>query len=204
MIPQPPSFILASASPRRAELLRTAGYRFRVLPSPVEEPRRRPRDIPLELWPTALAFIKAYGVAQSHPRATVLGADTIVLLDGKVLGKPRHRADARAMLQRLSGRRHEVITGLALIRGGGAAGDGHSYQVRLSRAVSICRIRKLRPAWLEAYLDTGLWRGKAGSYGIQDHNDPWVQLLRGEFSNVVGLPLELLAHELHILLEAAT
>jgi len=200
MIPQPPSFILASASPRRAELLRAAGYRFRVLASPVDEPRRRPRDIPLDLWPTALAFIKAYGVAQMHPRATVLGADTIVLLDGKVLGKPRHRSDARAMLQRLSGRRHEVITGLALICRG-AVGGTEDGTVRLSRAVSICRIRKLRPAWLETYLDTGLWRGKAGSYGIQDHDDPWVKLIRGEFSNVVGLPLELLAHELTSLLE---
>lgn len=181
--------ILASASPRRAELLARAGYRFKTMPSPVEEPARRLRTIPLELWPTALAFLKAYAVQQQlgDPRATILGADTIVLLDGKVLGKPRDRRHARQMLRTLSGRRHQVITGLALLRG-----PVH----RFSRAVSVCRIRTLTAGWLETYLDSGLWRGKAGAYGIQDHDDPWVSLVRGEWSNVVGLPMELLAREL--------
>ncbi len=120
------------------------------------------------------------------PRAIVLGADTIVVLGGKTLGKPRDRAHARRMLERLSGTTHEVITGLALLRG---------ETSRFSRAVSVCRIRRLSPGFC-AYLDSGLWKGKAGAYGIQDHDDPWVSLVEGEWSNVVGLPLKLLAHEL--------
>lgn len=216
MITHPEHFILASASPRRADMLHAAGYAFEVQHSPVAEPRRRPRDIPLDLWPTALAFLKAYAVARecSVGTATVLGADTIVVLDGKILGKPRHRGDARVMLQRLSGRQHEVITGLALVRvfAGGGQGrressrtltirkkrkPGESFlAVRLSRSVATCRVCKLRDAWLEKYLDSGLWRGKAGAYGIQDHGDPWVRLVAGEFSTVAGLPMELLSHEL--------
>lgn len=180
-------FILASASPRRAELLREAGYTFKVKVSPIEEPTKRPPSIPLELWPSALAFIKAYSVAQHNPKSIVLGADTIVTLNGKILGKPQDRAHARTMLRHLSGHRHQVITGIALIRG---------EQVRINRSIAVCHIRKLPEAWLESYLDSNLWQGKAGSYGIQDHSDPWVRLLKGEFSTVVGLPMSLVAREL--------
>lgn len=183
----PKPFILASASPRRAELLRQAGYTFKVKISPVDEPSKRPPSIPLELWPSALAFIKAYSVAQHHPKSLVLGADTIVVLNNKILGKPQDRAHARTMLRQLSGHRHQVITGIALIRG---------EQIRINRSVALCYIRKLPEAWLESYLDSNLWQGKAGSYGIQDHTDPWVRLLKGEFSTVVGLPLSLVTREL--------
>jgi len=180
--------VLASASPRRAALLAEAGYTFDVVISPVEEPARRPGSIPLERWPTALAYIKARSVQlQIGGAATIIGADTIVVLDGAILGKPRDRAHARRMLQRLSGTEHQVITGLAILRG---------TQCRLSRAVSTCRIRRLSPAFLRQYLDSGLWKGKAGAYGIQDHDDPWVSLVDGEWSNVVGLPMKLLAREM--------
>jgi len=183
------SLILASASPRRAQLLREAGFSFTIQTSPVAEPTRKPAAIPTELWPMALAFIKAHAAQQKlrHKDALVIGADTIVVLAGRILNKPANRAHARRMLLCLSGKTHLVITGLALLRG-----DHH----RLTRAVSVCRVRKLSPRWLETYLDSNLWQGKAGAYGIQDYNAPWVTLLTGERSNVIGLPMDLLKSEL--------
>ena len=187
--------ILASASPRRLELLTAAGYRLQVRPCPIEEPSTRPDFIPIDLWPMALAYIKAHHVqiALRNAGATIIAADTIVLLDGQILGKPRNAAHARQMLTHLSGRQHQVVTGLALLRG---------QTQRLSRAVSICKIKRLSPIWLNSYLRSDLWQGKAGAYGIQDvngHGDPFVTLLSGEWSNVVGLPLELLKSELRVL-----
>jgi septum formation protein len=183
------SMILASASPRRLELLRSAGYRPKVCVSPVEEPEVRPGFIPIDVWPMLLAYIKAHHV-QKHlkdARSVVVGADTIVVLDEAILGKPKSRMHARKMLTMLSGRKHQVITGLAILRGG---------EVRLARAISTCRIKKLSRVWLEEYLDSNRWEGKAGAYGLQDKGDPFVTLLEGEWSNVVGLPLGLLAAEI--------
>ncbi len=181
-----PKLILASASPRRADLMREAGYKYKVQPSPIAEPEHRPRNIPIPLWPAALAYFKARAVARQidDPRAIVLGADTIVVLDGKILNKPRDRKHASQMLRQLSGRRHAVLTGLAVLRGESEI---------CGTATSICKVCKLTQAQLGAYLDSGLWQGKAGAYGIQDDHDPFVTLLSGEWSNVVGLPMNLLA-----------
>jgi len=171
-----------------------------VAPSPVEEPTRRPAAMPVDVWPIALAYWKAAAVQEglagqaAKREPTILGADTIVVLHGRILGKPRDRRHAREMLRRLSGTTHQVITGLALL-----CGQRH----RFSRAVSTCRIRRLAEAWLTEYLDSGLWEGKAGAYGIQDHDDPWVTLVKGEWSNVVGLPMGLLGRELAAFLEGA-
>lgn len=180
--------ILASASPRRRELLAEAGYAFKVLSSPVEEPTRCPAGIPLAMWPVCLAYAKAKAVQRHHRlnHATIIGADTIVILGHQILGKPKNRAHARRMLSALSGKKHEVITGLALLRGD---------EERVLKAVSICRMKKLSERELKAYLDSGLWKGKAGAYGIQDE-DPFVSLISGEWSNVVGLPVALLKREL--------
>lgn len=180
--------ILASASPRRRELLAQAGYSFQVLTSPIEEPTRCPKDILPEMWPVCLAYAKAQAVQRHYPtqNATIIGADTIVLLDGQILGKPRNRSHAKEMLSSLSGKRHAVITGLALIS---------DQDEKIFKAVSICRMKKLSPQSLNAYLDSGLWKGKAGAYGIQDH-DPFVSLISGEWSNVVGLPIALVKREL--------
>lgn len=180
--------ILASASPRRRELLAAAGYEFKALTSPDEEPTLCPKGVMPEIWPVCLAYAKAQAVRRHYKirHATIIGADTIVILDGKILGKPRDRRHARTMLSELSGKKHEVITGLALI------GD---QQEKLLKAVSVCKMKKLSPRELEAYLDSGLWQGKAGAYGIQDE-DPFVSLLSGEWENVVGLPIKLLKKEL--------
>ena len=187
-----PKLILASASPRRLELLQRAGYRPTVCVSPVEEPERRPAFIPIDVWPMLLAYIKAHHVqlAGKNKNALIVAADTIVVLDGQILGKPKSRTHAGKMLRHLSGRKHQVITGLAILRGG---------DLRLARAVSTCKIKKLSPTWLRGYLDSKRWQGKAGAYGLQDHGDPFVTLLAGEWSNVVGLPLKLLAAELRSL-----
>jgi septum formation protein len=191
-----PSLILASASPRRAELLKEAGYRFTVKPSPIEEPERRPRSIPIPLWPAALAYIKARAVADhaADRSAIVVGADTIVVLDDKILNKARDRKHAAQMLRSLSGRRHAVLTGIALL---------HGQHVVAATAVAICRVKKLSQHELTAYLDSNLWQGKAGAYGIQDDHDPFVTLVSGEWSTVVGLPMGLLGRELGALISAS-
>lgn len=189
--------VLASASPRRAELLAQAGYIFSVMPSPVSEPARRPSSVPLRLWPACVAGIKAQAVAvKLKSPAMVIGADTIVALNGQIINKARNRSHAREILLRLSGREHQILTGVAILFGS---------QCRFATAVSTCRMKKLSRAWLNAYLDSCLWRGKAGAYGIQDDlangsggKDPMIELLHGEWSNVVGLPLNLLAQEMSL------
>ncbi|HMD54857.1 MAG TPA: nucleoside triphosphate pyrophosphatase [Phycisphaerae bacterium] len=184
-----PLLILASGSPRRAELLRQAGYKFSIIKSHLPELSRRPQSVPIKIWPVCLALHKASAVASKlkHP-AIVLGADTIVVLDDKIINKARNRAHAREILWSLSGKKHQVITGIALVKGDAC---------RLAVATSICRMKKLSSHWLQMYLDSGLWKGKAGAYGIQDYDDPMVELISGEWTNVVGLPMGLLGSELN-------
>jgi septum formation protein len=191
--------ILASASPRRAELLREAGIPFRVVVSPAHEPARKPAAIPVDLWPMCLAYMKARAVQrhlqngkskiknQESIEPLILAADTIVVNDAQILNKARDRAHARQILRSLQGQTHRVITGICLLRGD---------RLRLASAQSLCRVKNVSAAWLEQYLDSGLWRGKAGAYGIQDSHDPFVRLLRGDFSTVVGLPMALVQSEL--------
>ena len=179
--------VLASASPRRAELLRNAGIEFEVRVSPCKEPQRKPAGIPTELWPMCLAFIKARAVREHCSKtAVILGADTIVVEGERILNKARNRAHARQILASLSGKVHRVITGICLMDG---------KRERLACATAKCRLRLTRRQ-LEAYLDTNLWKGKAGAYGIQDDHDPFVTLLEGDITTVIGLPLELVKREL--------
>jgi septum formation protein len=178
-----PALILASASPRRAQLLKDAGYTFLVRPSPLEEP-------------AALAYIKARSVADqiAYSNTIVLGADTVVVLGNKILNKPRDRKHAAQMLRGLSGRRHVVLTGIALL---------HGPHIISATAAAICRVKKLTTAELNAYLDSNLWQGKAGAYGIQDDHDPFVTLISGEWSTVVGLPMRLLQRQLGALISTS-
>lgn len=189
--PASASMILASASPRRAELLKNAGIRFQAVVSPITEPERKPGSIPFHLWPMCLAYLKATAVQHILPPKDrgklVLAADTIVLDRRRLLNKARNRAHARRMLKSLQGKTHLVITGIALLQG---------QRIRLASASAVCRIRKKPAAWLEEYLDSGLWKGKAGAYGIQDPGDPFVELLSGDITTVIGLPMPLLLSEL--------
>ena len=170
-------FILASASPRRRELLSGLVSRFCVQPSRFEE-------VPSGLPParTALSFAvgKAEDVAARFPGQIVLGADTVVSLGGDVLGKPRDAADAAATLRRLSGCTHSVFTGICLI------GRGKKLCATEESRVTFF---ELSDALIAQYVASGLPLDKAGSYGIQD-GYPLVRALEGSYTNVVGLPVE--------------
>jgi septum formation protein len=170
---------LASASPRRGELLRQIGVRFSVRAAAIdEEPLRG--ETP-EAYVARLAAAKAEaiwaGVADARP---VLGADTAVVLDGAVLGKPGDEAEAVAMLERLSGRAHRVLTAVALRHAGGLDTRLSDSEVRFRATTAEERV---------AYCRTGEPFDKAGGYGIQGHAAVFVEELRGSYSGVVGLPL---------------
>ncbi|MEI8191741.1 MAG: Maf family protein [candidate division NC10 bacterium] len=169
--------ILASASPRRRELLRTLKIPFKVAPSRVREDSElsAPRQLVLEL-----ALRKARAVASRYKRALVLGADTIVVCRGKILMKPADRAGARRILRTLNGRWHRVYTGVALV-------DSESDRSWKEAAVSRVKARRLKPEELERLV--GKHMDKAGAYAVQDGTDPFIERVIGARDNVVGLPL---------------
>ena len=175
---------LVSAIPRpgRAELLRQAGIRFEVSVPDVDE-TLHPGEAP-EAYVRRLAAAKARHVAASHPGRPVLGADTTVVVDGQVLGKPYDAADAARMLGQLSGRSHLVLTGVCLI---GPAGE-----TRIDAAVTTVEFRALQAAEIGEYVDSGEPMDKAGGYAIQGGAAGFVTRLDGEYSNVVGLPVALI------------
>ena len=183
--------MLASGSPRRAELARSEGWDFVVIPPPeAAEAGAAPRGPaePLEEFVTRLARAKAEAVLGLGASGIVLACDTLSEVEGLPLGKPVDRDDARRMLRALSGRRHRVVSGVCLwpIAGGRPADEpltGH--------AESELFMPPLTEAFIAAYLDTGLWEGKAGACGFQDGHVP-LELVAGSPSNVVGLPLELI------------
>ncbi|NNM88050.1 MAG: septum formation protein Maf [Phycisphaerae bacterium] len=193
-LPPHATLVLASASPRRAELLRRAGYKFIIRPSRCRELCKKPSSIPVEVWPVCVAMAKALAVQQRrHGDEIILAADTIVVVDGRILNKAHHRGQARAMLSLLMGRTHRVMTGMVLLADGAE---------RMACATTVCRMKKASSDWLEKYLDSGQWRGKAGAYGIQDpvvEGHRMVRVISGEWHNVMGLPLDLLRQELAVL-----
>jgi len=178
------TLILASSSPRRRQLLEEAGYRFEVDPSDFDEPGPDP-DEPAAVYVARMAWSKARSVATRRGEGLVLGADTACEVDGEILGKPVDRADAVRMLSLQDGREIEVVTGLCLMKAGASEWVG-------AVEVGVCRFRAMDEAERTAYLDSGRWRGKAGGYGVQDP-DPVATIVRGTWSNVVGLPIERLA-----------
>jgi septum formation protein len=220
LVPTPYPLILASNSPRRRELLDEAGYTFTVMP-PEEDVEC---GVCSETGPAGfvaeLAFRKAKSVRErllkdfrdcgfrsnANPKSEfrnpqfpiVLAADTVAECDGMILGKPRDEADARAMLSKLSGREHRVFSGVCLwpIHSQLEPGQGSEQGVPLVRvAVTRLRMDRLTEAQLSEYLASGQWEGKAGAFGYQDRLG-WVHVVEGSESNVVGLPLEILAEML--------
>src|SRR5262252_6158601 len=189
--PQAPlELILASASPRRRELLTRLAIPFTVIPANIDE-SPLPNELP-RAYTMRVAHTKAQHIAQQFPTAVVLGADSVVVLDQQILGKPRDLADARHMLTRLSGRQHHVLTGVAVI---------HQAQhfVRLDAVSTLVHFRPLSPSDIEPYLATGEPLDKAGAYAIQGAGAAFVAAWDGCYTNVVGLPLQRTA----ILLRAA-
>lgn len=181
--------ILASASPRRRELLGHLGLEFRVAPSDVDETPLVQAMRDPERLVAALAEAKAMPVARMHPGALVIGADTIVVLDGEILGKPVDARQARAMLERLAGRTHRVYTGVAIVEGG----SGRAEVGVESTAVTF---GPMTPETIERYVRTGEPLDKAGAYGIQGLGATLVERVEGCYFNVVGLPLFRLARML--------
>ena len=173
--------VLASKSPRRKALLAEAGMDFIVDPAAGEE---EPWNgaIPPEEYVRRLAVRKALEVAPRHPGARIVGADTIVVLDGRILGKPRDMENAREMLSMLSGREHMVFTGVALARDA-------ALLCSWTTATAV-RFKTLSGDEIREYLSLVNPLDKAGAYGIQDHGDLIVEGIRGSYSNVVGLPVE--------------
>jgi septum formation protein len=200
-----PQLILASGSPRRSELLEEAGYDFTVIP-PADDvecgvcSESGPAGLVAEL-----AYRKAAAVRQQllaiprpsvpnpQPQVLILAADTVAECDGFILGKPRDEAHARAMLTQLSNRDHRVLTGVCLWNLRRPLGEGRGEDVPLIHiAVTKLRMDRLTERQLDEYIASGLWEGKAGAFGYQDRLG-WVHIIEGSASNVVGLPMELLA-----------
>jgi len=172
--------ILASESPRRRELFAAVGVPFRVVPSGVDE-NPRPGESPSRFVRRA-ALDKGEAVALLHPSSFVLAADTIVVADGQILGKPAHRAEARRMLSRLAGREHKVYTAICLL-----CRERGFRDVRTE--VTRVRFRPLTAAEIAAYARTGECDDKAGAYAAQGAGMLLIDRVAGSFSNVVGLPM---------------
>ena len=176
----PATMILASGSARRRQLLAQIGITPDVIEASGIDETSRPRELPRELV-TRLALAKAEVIATRHPRAFVLGADTVVSVGQRLLPKPHDEASARRCLQLLSGRAHQVLGGIVVL-----ALDGR----RASRLViTRVRVKRLMPDEIEDYLSSGEWRGKAGSYAIQGCAAAFVPHINGSYTNVVGLAL---------------
>jgi len=181
--------ILASASPRRQELLRNAGIQCVVQAADIDETplaNESPQNCA-----ERLARDKAFAIFQSRPQDYVLGADTIVVVDDKMLGKPRDASDARSMLQLLSGRTHKVITGVCLVtpsmRNFESTSDGReAITVSETTLVTMCKISDEE---IRDYIATGEPMDKAGAYAIQGIASRWIHHIEGDYSNVVGLPV---------------
>jgi septum formation protein len=176
------ALILASASPRRKELLAQAGYRFTVEASSIDE-TRKPGEEAIR-FATRLAREKAEAVFAHHNSETVLvlGADTVVVCDGEIMGKPADGADAERMLQRLAGRTHHVVTGVAVIWSGGA---------EVAAEVTQVTMHTVSPEEIASYVAGGEPMDKAGAYAIQGYAGRWIPRINGCYFNVVGLPLAL-------------
>ena len=173
-----PQFVLASSSPRRAELLAAAGFAFEVDHADIDETPLAGE--PADRYVMRLAEGKARAVAARFPDRAVLGADTTVVVDGDILGKPADAAEAAAMLRRLQGRAHEVLTGVALVAPAGAL---------VELATTRVWFAPMTDEEIAAYVATGEPMDKAGAYGIQGWAARHVSRVEGSYSNVVGLPV---------------
>lgn len=199
--------ILATASPRRQDLLRNARIPFVVQAAAIEE-KVREEELPRDCA-ERLAREKALAVSQSRPADCVLGADTIVVVDGNILGKPRDAGEAERMLRMLSGRDHEVITGVCVVRAG-ARGQGAvaskngtqsegvgeqlangERQLATGSEITLVTMSELSDADIREYVATGEPMDKAGAYAIQGIASRWIPRIEGDYSNVVGLPVAL-------------
>jgi septum formation protein len=179
------SIVLASASPRRKELLSKAGYKFVIEKSEIDESQFSTDKIEPYEYAEQLALAKAKNVAPKHPDKIVIGADTIVDHDGTIIRKPADEKDAREIVEKLFSKPHKVITGIALV---GIKDNieivAHDTTTVFPRGMSLEQIKK--------HIGTGTWKDKAGAYAIQENGDEFVERIDGSLTNVMGFPMELL------------
>jgi septum formation protein len=180
--------ILASGSPARRDLLARAGYSFEVMPAHVDEPTGAGVTNPRE-YVHHVAWLKAAAVAARVDDGIVLAADTVGWLHGEIIGKPEDEADARRILRKLGGTEHELWTGTVLWR------QPDNLQLAWQE-LSRVAFKQLSDAELDAYLASRTWQGCSGAYAIQEKDDPFVHLVEGSMSNVIGLPMETLQRNL--------
>ena len=181
--------ILASASPRRKGLLSLIYNEFRIIPSDIRE--LVPRDLPVDRCPEYLACMKAENISRGRERALVIGCDTSVIIEGKILNKPRSTNDARAMMQLLSGKTHQVITGCCLY---------HLGRFKSFSEVTDVEFYPLSEEEIEQYIKTSEPYDKAGGYGIQNKGALFIKGIKGDYYNVVGLPVARLKREIQAFL----
>lgn len=175
---------MASASPRRRDLLRKAGYCFEIVPSEVDESAFGTDGVTSEEHTKLLALAKANDVAARFPNALVMGSDTVVDLDGEIIGKPDDAVHAEEITRKLFSKPHKVITGVALVC--------IEKNIEIIEAdTTIVYPRQLTEAQITDHIRKGDWQGKAGAYGIQETGDAFVDRIDGSFTNVMGLPMEL-------------
>ena len=185
-----PRLVLASASPRRSALLSQIGITFEVRPSDIVEPPPNVHlNTPVNEVTQKLALLKAVDVAQHFNEAIIIGADTLVSLEGKLLGKPTDDANAFEMLTHLSGTHHEVVTGVALV-------DARTGREIVWAETTQVYFRELRDDEIATYIASGETSDKAGAYGIQGRGAAFVRRIEGCYFNVVGLPLASLVERL--------
>jgi septum formation protein len=179
------TFVLASASPRRRELLTALGFKVSTDPSTIPEPERKPGES-AAVYVVRAARVKAREVAARHANGLIIGADTIVVTNDLILGKPASADEARRMLRNLSGRWHEVFTGICLI-------DNVCGRSGSACSRSRVHMRRLAQADIDWYLSTGEYRDKAGAYAVQGYASLFIDRIEGCYFNIVGFPISTFA-----------
>lgn len=179
-----PKLVLASSSPRRAEILRTVGWPFEACPVDIDE-ERQPHE-------EAISYVERLAQEKARSAAgvlaagsTIIGADTVVVIDGEILGKPRDGDDARRMLRQLSGHWHQVLTGVALI-------NGIPSEIRVAHETTEVKFAMISEEEIDWYVSSGEPLDKAGAYAIQGLGSRFIEGIRGDYFNIVGLPVRLL------------
>ena len=176
--------ILASASPKRSQLLSESGYKFTVVSPNIDEPAFLAETIRPHEYAERLALAKAKNVAEKHPDCIVIGADTIVDFNGRIVGKPADAKEAEQITKKLFSRPHKVITAVAVVR------LSDKIEIVESDSTTIYP-KKITDKQIAEHIKSGSWRDKAGAYAIQE-NDEFIERIEGSLTNVMGLPMELL------------
>ena len=179
------SIVLASASPRRKQLLAEAGYKFTVCPADIDESAIPAEGIEPREYAKRLALAKAKSVAAGFPNRLVIGADTVVDFKGEIVGKPCDAKEAKEITRKLFSRPHKVITAVAVVR------LSNGIKMVESDTTTVYP-KKMTEKQIARHIEDGSWRGKAGAYAIQEGADEFIEKIDGSLTNVMGLPMELL------------